>query len=54
MVKIKVYELIDPTTLSTRYIGITKNILKNRLSGHISKRNRGNTHKNAWKINKDI
>jgi hypothetical protein len=31
----KVYALVDPITLKIRYIGITKQSLKDRLYGHI-------------------
>ena len=43
-----IYELIDPMTGETKYIGKSNNI-KVRLSGHISLSSRGDTgHKSNW------
>lgn len=50
--KVKIYVLSDPGTNEIRYVGRTKNSLKIRFAGHLSKarKNRGeaNNHKNCW------
>lgn len=48
--EVKIYVLKDPDTLEIRYIGRTKNSLKVRLSGHLSKAKKGKfkTHKDNW------
>jgi hypothetical protein len=43
-----VYSLSDPTTGELRYVGKTKGPLEERLRGHVSSRNRLNTHCAHW------
>lgn len=47
---VKIYKLIDPTSLEVRYVGKTEKTLKHRLSMHIttSIKNKNKTHKEAW------
>jgi len=47
-IKVSIYALIDPITCKIRYIGRTKNELKIRLSGHMSKCIRKSNHKECW------
>ena len=46
--KVNIYTLEDPITKEIRYIGRTKNSLKVRLSGHLSKSKKGKNHKDNW------
>jgi len=48
--EVKIYVLKNPESLEIRYIGRTKNPLKIRLSGHLSKakKNKFKTHKDNW------
>lgn len=46
--KINIYVLIDPITSKIRYIGRTKNELKIRLRGHLSKSKLKKNHKDCW------
>lgn len=46
--KVKIYLLRDPQTQEIRYIGRTKNDLKIRLRGHISKAKKKKTYKDCW------
>lgn len=50
MALIYIYELVDPTTKQTRYIGKTNQQLKDRLRDHIKKTQKAKkpTHKEAW------
>jgi len=44
----KIYTLTDPTTNIIRYVGMTSQTLKRRLSKHIIDSNRKKTHKDCW------
>lgn len=44
----RVYRLIDPITLETRYIGITSMSLTRRLMHHFCEQAAGNPEKFAW------
>ena len=48
--EVKIYVLKDPLTNEIRYLGRTKNSLKIRLNGHLSKakQNKFKTHKDNW------
>lgn len=46
--KVKIYVLIDPISNKIRYIGRTRNSLRTRLAGHISKSKRKQTYKDCW------
>ena len=48
--KVKIYVLKHPITKEIRYVGRTKNSLKIRLNGHLSKakQNKFKTHKDNW------
>lgn len=50
MKKVKIYKLVDPTSLEVRYVGKTEKTLKHRLSMHVttSVKNKNKTHKEAW------
>ena len=50
MKMVKIYKLIDPTSLEVRYVGKTEKTLKHRLSMHVttSIKNKNKTHKEAW------
>lgn len=50
MKTVKIYKLIDPTSLEVRYVGKTEKTLKHRLSMHVttSIKNKNKTHKEAW------
>ena len=50
MKTVKIYKLVDPTSLEVRYVGKTEKTLKHRLSMHIttSIKNKNKTHKEAW------
>lgn len=45
-VNYKIYKLVDPVSYEIRYIGLTFNLLKNRLQAHCSER--GRSHKISW------
>lgn len=49
--EVKIYLLRDPQTQEIRYIGRTKNDLKIRLRGHISKAKKKKTYKDCWITN---
>lgn len=46
--EVKIYVLKDPITNEIRYIGRTKNSLKVRLRGHLSKSKHRRNHKECW------
>lgn len=49
VVEVTIYYLVDPVTDEIRYVGRTKNSLKARLNGHLSKTRKGEvSHKNSW------
>ena len=50
MKSVKIYKLLDPTSLEVRYVGKTEKTLKHRLSMHVttSIKNKSKTHKEAW------
>jgi len=53
--EVKIYTLRHPESLEIRYIGRTKNSLKTRLNGHLSKakNNKFKTHKDNWLLSLD-